>query len=41
MRRLRDSGILEDRGEGKYAYYRLRHRSVASVAVTGLSAARI
>jgi ArsR family transcriptional regulator len=41
MRRLRDNGILEDRGGGKYAYYRLRQRSLASVAVTGLGAARI
>jgi ArsR family transcriptional regulator len=41
MRRLRNSGILEDRGGGKYAYYRLRQRSVASIAVTGVGVARM
>jgi len=41
LRKLRDLGILEDRGAGKFAYYRLRQRSVARVAVTALDAARI
>jgi ArsR family transcriptional regulator, lead/cadmium/zinc/bismuth-responsive transcriptional repressor len=41
LRKLRDLGILEDRGAGKYAYYRLRQRSVARVVVTALGAARI
>lgn len=41
LRKLRDLGILEDRGAGRFAYYRLRQRSVARVAVTALDAARI
>jgi len=37
--RLRDVGILENRSDGKLAYYSLRQRYVASLAVTALGAA--
>jgi DNA-binding transcriptional ArsR family regulator len=38
LRKLRDCGILEDRSDGKLAYYFLRQRYVASLAVTALGA---
>ena len=37
LRRLRDLEILEDRSDGKRAYYSLRQRFVADLAVTALS----
>ena len=37
LRKLRDLGILEDRGEGKLAYYSLRQRFVADLALTALA----
>ena len=40
LRKLRDCGILEDRSDGKLAYYFLRQRYVASLAVTALGATR-
>ena len=38
LRKLHDLGILEDRQDGKLAYYRLRQRCVASLAITALAA---
>ena len=40
LRKLRDLGILEDRDEGKLAYYCLRQKFVASLALTALAACR-
>ena len=40
LRKLRDVGILEDRRDGKLAYYSLCRRSVARIAVTALGAAQ-
>jgi DNA-binding transcriptional ArsR family regulator len=40
LRRLRDLGVLEDREAGKLAYYSLRQRSVARLAVTALGVVR-
>jgi len=37
LRKLRDLGILEDRGEGKLAYYSLRQRFVADLALAALA----
>ena len=39
LRKLRDLEILEDRQDGKLAYYCLRQRCVASLAITALDAA--
>lgn len=37
LRKLRDLGILEDRGEGKLAYYSLREKFVAELALAALA----
>jgi DNA-binding transcriptional ArsR family regulator len=37
LRKLRDLGILEDRGEGKQAYYSLRQMFVAELALAALT----
>jgi len=37
LRKLRDLGILEDRGEGKLTYYSLRERLLTELAVTALA----
>jgi len=37
LRKLRDLGILENRGEGKQAYYSLRQRFVADLALAALA----
>ena len=37
LRKLRDLGILESRGEGKLAYYSLRERLLADLAVAALA----
>jgi DNA-binding transcriptional ArsR family regulator len=40
LRKLRDLGILEDRSEGKQAYYSLRERLLADLAVNALARCR-
>lgn len=37
LRKLRDLGILENRGEGKQAYYSLRQRFLADLALAALA----
>jgi DNA-binding transcriptional ArsR family regulator len=37
LRRLHDLGILEDRTDGKLAYYSLRDRFLANVALAALA----
>jgi DNA-binding transcriptional ArsR family regulator len=40
LRKMRDVGVLEDREAGKLAYYSLRQRSVAKLAVAALGVVR-
>lgn len=40
LRKLRDLGILEDRSEGKLAYYSLREGLVADLALAALACCR-
>jgi ArsR family transcriptional regulator len=40
LRKLRDLGVLDERDEGKRAYYCLRQKFVADLAVTALAACR-
>lgn len=40
LRKLRDLEILADRSDGKLAYYSLRRRFVANLALTALASGR-
>lgn len=40
LRKLRDLGILEDRGVGKLTYYALRDRFLGELAVSALARCR-
>jgi DNA-binding transcriptional ArsR family regulator len=37
LRKLRDLAVLEDRGEGKQAYYSLRQRFIADLALAAVA----